>query len=125
MALKSSFKLEGARTCVIATVSPASKDTEHSLNTLRHACVMDGQAEGVKDRGAAPTLEGHVSGGRMRTVHVGEVDVAAHSRRARSGKGDLDKAISNGNTFGGDRRGDVSERAAGEVASAHTRERSR
>jgi hypothetical protein len=28
---------------VIATVSPASKDTEHSLNTLRHACVMGGQ----------------------------------------------------------------------------------
>ena len=43
MALKNSFKLPHARTAVIATVSPASKDTEHSLNTLRHACVMDGQ----------------------------------------------------------------------------------
>ena len=29
-----------ARTVMIATVSPASKDTEHSLSTLRHACLM-------------------------------------------------------------------------------------
>jgi hypothetical protein len=26
-------------------VSPSSKDTEHSLNTLRHACIMDGQGD--------------------------------------------------------------------------------
>lgn len=32
-------------TVVIATVSPSSKDTEHSLNTIRHACIMDGQVE--------------------------------------------------------------------------------
>jgi len=111
MALKSSFKLAGARTCVIATVSPASKDTEHSLNTLRHACVMDGQAEGTRDAGGTKALEGHVSGGRMRTVHVGEVDVAAHNRRQRAGKGDsIEKVSSNGNTFGagtGDTRGDI------------------
>jgi kinesin family protein 2/24 len=43
MALKASFLSPRARTVVIATVSPASKDTEHSLNTLRHACFMDGQ----------------------------------------------------------------------------------
>jgi hypothetical protein len=42
MALKSSFMNPNALTVVIATVSPAAKDTEHSLNTLRHACVMDG-----------------------------------------------------------------------------------
>jgi len=41
--LKASFFLKSAKTVVIATVSPASKDTEHSLNTLRHACLMDGQ----------------------------------------------------------------------------------
>jgi kinesin family protein 2/24 len=33
-------------TVVIATVSPSSKDTEHSLNTIRHACIMDGQGTG-------------------------------------------------------------------------------
>ena len=41
MALKGSFVLPTARTMIIATVSPSSKDTEHSLNTLRHACIMD------------------------------------------------------------------------------------
>ena len=39
-ALKDSFSLPDARTVMIATVSPASKDTEHSLSTLRHACLM-------------------------------------------------------------------------------------
>ncbi|RYY83332.1 hypothetical protein EON63_11490, partial [archaeon] len=38
LALKSSFVLPTARTAIICTVSPASKDTEHSVNTLRHAC---------------------------------------------------------------------------------------
>ena len=41
--LKASFYLQSAKTVVISTVSPASKDTEHSLNTLRHSCLMDGQ----------------------------------------------------------------------------------
>ena len=41
MALKGSFVLPTARTMIIATVSPSSKDTEHSLNTFRHACIMD------------------------------------------------------------------------------------
>lgn len=36
-------------TVVIATVSPSSKDTEHSLNTIRHACIMDGQVEWLFD----------------------------------------------------------------------------
>ena len=40
-----SFMLPSVKTVVIATVSSSSKDTEHSLNTLRHACVMDGQAK--------------------------------------------------------------------------------
>ena len=35
MALKTSFADPKSRTVVIATVSPASKDTEHSLNSLR------------------------------------------------------------------------------------------
>ena len=40
---------DGNPTVVIATVSPASKDTEHSLNTIRHACIMDGQGTGALD----------------------------------------------------------------------------
>ena len=40
---QASFRNADSKTVVIATVSPASKDTEHSLNTLRHACVMGGQ----------------------------------------------------------------------------------
>ncbi len=42
--------LPTARTVIIVTVSPASKDTEHSLNSLRHACIMDGQSD--RDREA-------------------------------------------------------------------------
>ena len=41
--MKDSFALPDARTVMIATVSPASKDTEHSLSTLRHACLMIGK----------------------------------------------------------------------------------
>mgnify|MGYP005996036345 CR=1 FL=1 len=43
MMLKNSLVSRAAHTSVIVTVSPASKDTEHSLNSLRHACLMDGQ----------------------------------------------------------------------------------
>lgn len=43
MMLKNSLVSPSSRTAVIVTVSPASKDTEHSLNSLRHACLMDGQ----------------------------------------------------------------------------------
>ena len=87
MALKNSFKRKGAQTSVIATVSPASKDTEHSLNTLRHACVMAGDPSASEGGGV----------GSVRTVAVGEVNVAAHSRRARAGNAPSDDLInSNG-----------------------------
>ena len=45
MLLKDTLAAESARprvTCVVATVSPCSVDTEHSLNTLRTACAMAG-----------------------------------------------------------------------------------
>ena len=45
MALKPCFLWPGSQTVIIATVSPASKDTEHSLNTLRHACIMNGDGK--------------------------------------------------------------------------------
>ena len=38
------------RVVVIATVSPASKDTEHTVATLSNACVMDGSS-GAADGG--------------------------------------------------------------------------
>ena len=41
--LKACFASDDANTSIIVTVSPSSKDTEHSLNTLRHACVMKGE----------------------------------------------------------------------------------
>jgi hypothetical protein len=43
MLLKESLVSPASHTSVVVTISPASKDTEHSLNSLRHACVMDGQ----------------------------------------------------------------------------------
>ena len=58
MALKDSFAHPNARTVVIATVSPASKDTEHSLNTLRYASLM---TEGVKTAGPLS----HISSGKL------------------------------------------------------------
>lgn len=67
-------------TIVIATVSPSSKDTEHSLNTLRHACIMDGQGEG-KGKSASS----HLTGGIIRKEMLGEIDVTAIAR-ARAAK---------------------------------------
>jgi kinesin family protein 2/24 len=55
--LKAAFT-ERSATVVIATVSPAAKDTEQSLNTLRHACIMDGQGDGQNAGGAS-----YISGG--------------------------------------------------------------
>lgn len=96
MALKSSFSDPYARTVVIVTASPASKDTEHSLNSLRHACIMSGQD---------PTAGGEtrfVTGGRTVVENVGEVDVTAIARENRanikSGKGIDAPKTSNGNT---------------------------
>ena len=43
--LKSCFVSAQACTVVIATVSPSSGDTEHTLCTLQHSSVMDGQDE--------------------------------------------------------------------------------
>ena len=51
MALKGSFVLPTARTMIIATVSPSSKDTEHSVNTLKHACIMDLKEGSARGRG--------------------------------------------------------------------------
>lgn len=129
MALKSSFSLPEARTIVIATVSPASKDTEHSLNTLRHACIMHGQQQ-PNDK-VIPSISliilsslcfmfnsniiiivilqdaetRFVTGGSVTTVQIGEVDLTGIGRKNQAVKksgGQIDGLkASNGNTVDG------------------------
>jgi kinesin family protein 2/24 len=57
--LKRCFDDERAVTYVIATVSPASKDTEHTMNTLSHAGLMDGQGDSasVKEKVQLPPID--------------------------------------------------------------------
>ncbi|CAJ1370183.1 unnamed protein product [Effrenium voratum] len=64
-------------TVVVATVSPSSKDTEHSLNTLRHACIMDGQGQGKQEKGS------HLGGGAVTKETLGEIDVTKIARERR------------------------------------------
>jgi hypothetical protein len=103
MALKSSFTLPLARTVIIGTVSPASKDTEHSLNTLRHACIMDGQdAHDEKETR-------FVTGGVKHIEALGEINVSGIARRrrdlAKAGNiEDLEPMVSNGNECKPDER---------------------
>eukprot|EP00406_Dinophysis_acuminata_P075144 CAMPEP_0179249480 /NCGR_PEP_ID=MMETSP0797-20121207/20669_1 /TAXON_ID=47934 /ORGANISM="Dinophysis acuminata, Strain DAEP01" /LENGTH=323 /DNA_ID=CAMNT_0020957177 /DNA_START=7 /DNA_END=975 /DNA_ORIENTATION=+ len=70
-------------TVVIATVSPSSKDTEHTLNTLRHASIMDGQGE------AKAKNSSHLTGGTTTKEDLGEIDVTkiARERIARRKSG--------------------------------------
>ena len=44
--LKTAFVGEGARTLLLATVSPASADTEHTLSTLQHVAAIAASGEG-------------------------------------------------------------------------------
>ena len=109
MALKDSFELPDARTVMIATVSPASKDTEHSLSTLRHACLMvnaeEEEEEGesstgqrrhggvprhlFSNKGNAAGKQTHqketrfMTGGKVIREEVGKVDIAGISKRNR------------------------------------------
>ncbi len=76
-ALKATFSLPSARTIIIATVSPASKDTEHSLNTLRHACIMHGQ----QDLKSADRETRFVTGGTVTSELIGEVNLTEIGRR--------------------------------------------
>jgi hypothetical protein len=80
--LKTSFCIKEARTVVIATVSPSSKDTEHSLSTLRHACIMDGQGDGDERRWTSGGVPPNAT-----RVRCGEVDVTALGRERRAGGG--------------------------------------
>lgn len=94
-------------TVVIACVSPSSKDTEHSLNTIRHACIMDGQGTGAhehaptaanaagKQHGTPQTVKlsshikcittaSHITGGEVVKQNCGEVDVTGLARERRA-----------------------------------------
>ena len=74
--LKPSFTGKESQTLVLATISPAAKDTEHTLNTLRHACVMDGR----------PTDDGKswISGGESHKQDIGEIDVKATKAKLKA-----------------------------------------
>ena len=114
MALKASFLAPTARTLVIATVSPASKDTEHSLNTLRHACIMDGQqGQGEEPSDSATVASSNcaavetrfITGGTVVREECGEVnvtDVAKKNMATKKATGkDVDAKTSNGNVVQG------------------------
>jgi hypothetical protein len=94
---------DGNPTVVIATVSPSSKDTEHSLNTIRHACIMDGQGSGnLEPKPSGTTKNGmpktikmashikcvttasHVIGGEVTKQDIGEIDITKLARERRA-----------------------------------------
>ena len=85
---------------MVATVSPSSKDTEHSLNTLRHACLMDGQENETADESRFIT-----GGVKSKTIEIGQVNVTEIARKNRALKAEgkeIKDRTSNGNTFGSD-----------------------
>jgi len=95
MALKKSLSSPLAKTVVIATLSPASKDTEHSLNTLRHACVMDCQKAPEAANGEKETR--FITGGDVKTVRLGEINMSQFV--SKRGEEPAKELTSNGNEF--------------------------
>lgn len=107
--LRPFFEAASARTLVLATVSPASKDTEHALNTLRHASLMDGrpelaephardggarraardaaggggEARAAPSRPSVPSRPSFIRGGCAVTEELGEIDFAGTQARIR------------------------------------------
>lgn len=102
MALKNSFTLPKAQTMVICCVSPASKDTEHSLNTLRHACLMLPQDDS-KDASQEPKETRFITGGSVLSEQIGEVNLTNLARKnqmIKKQQGTIDgPKTSNGNTL--------------------------
>jgi len=86
---------------VIATLSPASKDTEHSLNTLRHACVMSAQ-QCLDDSDKKETR--FITGGVVKTVNLGEIDMSKFTSRRGE---ETPSLTSNGNEWKPNRADDV------------------
>ena len=81
MLLKTSFNATNATTIILSCISPSSKDTEHSLNTIRHTALMD------------ITADNSVA---SETTQVGAVDISRISKRNRD-HGTPDLQTSNGN----------------------------
>ena len=95
--LRPCFVHRDAHTVVLATASPAAKDTEHSLNTLRHACVMDGRVS-EKDEEEKPWMVG--GGGEVAKQPLGEIDFRATQAR-RQAEADLLRERRSGGGGGG------------------------
>jgi len=76
--LRGCFVGTGHRTVVIACTSPSSKDTEHSVNTIRHACIMDGQGETKSGQSS------HMAGGTVTKELLGEINVTQIARDKRA-----------------------------------------
>ena len=85
MALKGSFVLPTARTMIIATVSPSSKDTEHSVNTLKHACIMDLKEGSARGRGGRKGSGGTTGA----TGATGATSANAATGRSRAGTANI------------------------------------
>lgn len=83
--LRGCFAGRKHKTVIIACVSPSSKDTEHSLNTIRHACIMDGQGDGKSKQGA------YVTGGVVSKELLGAIDVTGIARERRKNKGEPER----------------------------------
>ena len=111
MVLKPSFFLKDSQTTILATVSPSSKDTEHSLNTLRHACIMNGNGQVVDDRVEVANC-GEVVVQQIGRINVYEerqrqaAEQKKHAASAGSGSFSRDTFKSNGNESG-ERFGEV------------------
>lgn len=112
MALKESLIRPDAKTVVIGTVAPSSKDTEHSLNTVRYCCIMNGQTSCKRE-------SRFLTGGFQTMEMISDVDVSgvmrrnhAHSKAGRSVPG---LKTSNGNYVYVDRENDC-EMEAEDVA---------
>ena len=83
--LRASFTTAGSSALVVATVSPASKDTEHSLNTLRHACVMDGRAGRGGGKADGEARNGSwIDGGDVEKEELGEIDYRGTQSRLKA-----------------------------------------
>eukprot|EP00940_MAST-03C_sp_MAST-3C-sp2_P002102 g2102.t1 len=134
MALKSSFAFARSRTVVIATVSPTSKDTEHTLSTLRHVSLMKCGGRGAKRnvnlRRRRSSSSSSSSGGEscvgehVSEIEMGRINVTEEARRRRGQSDEVEKQLrSNGNAFGGHTSGSATTPLTGKEIARIRRKR--
>ena len=118
MVLKSSLLEPTANTVIIATVSPASKDTDHSLNTLRHATLMGGcslanEEKSVK-KSCEPAEKRFITGGIITKHPIGQLNISEITRRnqqqLKNRGGVVDLKTDNGNELKGEAAVDLTEK---------------